>query len=363
MRALAVAVIVCMTLASCQKEKPARQAVKLRAIEGYPQQVVTNLQNRQRQLSNAQAQFSAARFQQMINISKTWKPGEVITVAFNGGSAALREQIAAAARPWMEVANVTFDFGNPLANAGFREWTASDTDFKAEIRISFDSIGEWSLVGRDGTDRSIVGPGAASMNFEEFDKKLPTDWQATVLHEFGHALGFEHEHQIAQSVCQTDFRWDDDPGYVRTIDIYGQFIPDDNDRNPGIYTVLEGPPNKWSKETIDFNLKEIAFSRDTRLTPFDKLSIMKYYFNSWMFKNGDKSLCYGSENLALSDDDKKVAEEVYPRSPELMKAALDEKLRTLGTLSRDTFVPQDLRKAYQSNIQGLAVRSEKKHLE
>jgi hypothetical protein len=86
-----------------------------------------------------------------------------------------------------------------------------------------------------------------------------------VLHEFGHALGFDHEHQIPLSACQTDFRWDNDPGYVETRDADGEFVPDDRGRNPGLYTAFEGPPNNWSKETDDFNLKELAFSKDTRL--------------------------------------------------------------------------------------------------
>ena len=350
---------VCLLLASCSKQKPERQVVKLRVYEGYPERIITNVQNRQLQLKGTQSRYSAARFQQIVNVSKTWKPGETITVAFRGGPSSLRQKIAGAVKPWTDAANVTFDFGNASANGVYREWSTSDTDYVANVRISFDAEGYWSLVGREALDRSLAKPNEASMNFEAFDRALPDDWEATVLHEFGHAVGFDHEHQIPQSACQTDFRWDDEPGYVRTPDLSGQFIPDDQNRNPGLYTVLGGPPNNWKREKVDFNLKALAFTKDTRLTPFDRFSIMKYYFDTWMFKTGEHSGCFSPENLTLSEDDKKVAGEVYPRTTPLIRAALDEKIQALQALSQDSSLPQDLRVAFQSNIHSLAMQKAK----
>lgn len=63
-----------------------------------------------------------------------------------------------------------------------------------------------------------LGPNVASMNLQEFDETLPDDWQAIVLHEFGHVLSFEHKHQNPNSSCEQEYRWDDEPGYVPTKD-------------------------------------------------------------------------------------------------------------------------------------------------
>jgi hypothetical protein len=79
------------------------------------------------------------------------------------------------------------------------------------------------------------------MNFGGFAVSLPQDWAATVLHEFGHALGLQHEHQHPVGGCDLDFRWEDDPGYTPTFDGFGQFITDSNGKPPSVYTVLGGP--------------------------------------------------------------------------------------------------------------------------
>jgi hypothetical protein len=357
-RVLANAVLLGLLLASCQSEKPKPQAVKMPIYEGYPDDLIAALHSRQTQMDTAQSTFSFSHYQQMINVSKTWKPREVITVAFKGGSPNLRQQIAATVAPWTEAANVVFDFGYTPSTGEFREWTTADENYKANVRISFDSQGYWSVVGRDSLDRSMAKPNEPSMNFQGFADSLPLHWQATVLHEFGHALGFEHEHQIPESVCQKDFRFDDDPGYVKTQDIYGQFIADDQGRRPGLYTMLGGPPNGWSKDRINFNLKELAFSKDMRLSPFDKLSIMKYYFDQGMFKTPD-SQCYNDQNLVLSDEDKKVASEIYPRDSHQMRAVLDEKIRAFSELNSVPQLAPQLRSSYRDNMKSLALEKTK----
>jgi hypothetical protein len=168
------------------------------------------------------------------------------------------------------------------------------------------------MIGTDSIDRSISAPGEASMNFDFFDQELPDDYASTVLHEFGHALGFQHEHQHPEGFCEGEFRWEDDPGYVRTTDARGQFVADPQGRRPGIYTYLGGPPNGWDKETVDHNLRQLRPSSAFLLQTFDAKSIMKYYFGAWMFASGENSKCFSKRNDVLSAGDKKGIAAAYP---------------------------------------------------
>ena len=79
-----------------------------------------------------------------------------------------------------------------------------------------------------------------------------------------------------------------------------------------MYTYLGGPPNKWDPSVVDFNLKQLPASSAYDISTFDKDSIMKYFFDSWMFVAGDSKCYTKAENLAISPGDKRGAAEVYP---------------------------------------------------
>ena len=79
--------------------------------EGYPLSVIELLDMRAGQLAAAFAMprdtTTTRRVQSLLDVSKTWRPGETLQVAFNGGSADLRRRIAQAARYWSEAATST----------------------------------------------------------------------------------------------------------------------------------------------------------------------------------------------------------------------------------------------------------------
>jgi hypothetical protein len=210
------------------------------------------------------------------------------------------------------------------------------------VRITFRETGYWSMVGTDSTDPKIVQPNQPSMSLSDFDKKLPYLWRPTIIHEFGHAVGFTHEHQHPFGAC--DFRFDDDAGYVPTQDKDGVYIADPQGHKPGLYTYLGGPPNKWSKAVVDSNLQKIDVSSAYMLGPFDKDSIMKYAFPAFMFISAEQSPCFTKAwTERLSAGDQEGVRFAYPSAPAAVAVALRERQGAFEELSASRSAVSDVR--------------------
>jgi hypothetical protein len=213
--------------------------------------------------------------------AKQWTAGQPIQVCFFGGTVGLRNQIATLASTWtLAGAPIKLDFGdinNPrLCGSGF-----------AHIRVGFDQPGYWSFVGQD----SIVYAAQTeqSLNFARFNlvPPAPAEFRRVVLHEFGHALGFQHEHQHPTNICETEFNW------------------------PAVYKYLAGSPNYWDEETIKHNMRAVPYHAGDVTIDFDRKSIMLYSFPSSFYLQGKKSACYSDWNDDLSDGDKRTLQLAY----------------------------------------------------
>jgi hypothetical protein len=220
--------------------------------------------------------------------SLTWKRGEVIKVCFISGTRKAQERVARIAREWMQYANVTFDFeenGAPRACKG---------DNSEDIKITFeDNKGWWSVPG------TISRRQSPSMNLQFFGVDTPmlkngqaapeAPIRATILHEFGHALGMMHEHQSPNANCDAEIDWD------------------------AAYRV--GAGIGWDKAQVDRNFRQLVSSSELNATEVDRKSIMHYSLPPILFKRGKDSACFVPENQELSEVDRKFIASVYPKEP------------------------------------------------
>jgi hypothetical protein len=311
-------------------------------FEAYPPSRVEAMEAEEQSLNQIKSNTDALTYQSFRSGQKIWNPGQTVTVAFNGGSFELRQQIENAVKAWTNVTNIKFDFRNPSQSSTFREWTTFDSAYRADIRIAFESQDQsgfyWSAIGKESIRdfcnpnsiaRSCYFPNQSSMNLGGFTTNLPNDWEATVLHEFGHALGFLHEHQSFSGTCENEFNWD------------------------RVYSYFAGQDPPWDKTKVDFNLKKFTRETDMIFSEFDKKSIMKYYFQRWMFADinvSRQSGCYSDLNLTLSEQDKIAAADAYPRSSASIQKVINERVKSSKIVLKIKNLPTTIKKEINENI-------------
>src|SRR5262245_62147640 len=132
---------------------------------------------------------------------KLWPMNVRLAVCFNNGDQALREVFAQISQRWSAGTSLKFDFENA---PGYRTCSANGS---ADIRVSFDPAeGHWSYIGTDSLQYkdTSLNIGYAKVPTSEIDRKR---LEEIILHEVGHAIGFEHEHQSPASKCEEEFDW------------------------------------------------------------------------------------------------------------------------------------------------------------
>jgi hypothetical protein len=202
----------------------------------------------------------------VIDGFKLWPFGHTLSACFFDGDRQLKAFFVEVSKVWTRGTSLVIDFGSA---PGF---STCDKNKPSDIRISFADSGAWSFVGTDSRRYKLDGPSLnvdypQGRTWETMDKK---ELSRLILHELGHALALEHEHQSPEANCDAEFDW------------------------PKVYASIP-----WSKTEVDFNLRTKYAAPRLRTTAYDKASIMHYYFEPWMFTMGTKSKCFVGHNLNL----------------------------------------------------------------
>lgn len=192
-----------------------------------------------------------------------WNIGATIKVRFLNGDAEQQAKVMALAKEWEKHANIKF--------------VKTDTE-PSNVRVEFSEAPEnYSLLG---TDANQADPEEHTMHLELGLFKDPARLKRTVVHEFGHALGFMHEHSSPISGIE----WNKDTMYKQ----YAQF--------------------GWDKQMVDAQIFRVYDKRYTNGTKYDPKSIMHYPIPAWHTTNG----YHVGWNTELSEGDKELAALMYP---------------------------------------------------
>lgn len=231
----------------------------------------------------------------VINGFKLWPFGHKLSACFFDGDDQMKAFFIGVSNVWTTGTSLLIDFGSPPAFSTCQKSKASD------IRISFAKSGSWSLVGTDSRRFQLDGPSLnvdypQGKTWETMDKK---ELGHFILHELGHALALEHEHQSPKANCNAEFDW------------------------PKVYASIP-----WPKKEVDFNLRTKVAGPRLRTTVYDKKSIMHYYFEPWMFKKGVQSKCYVEHNFDPSRVDLQLIRESYPSQVALQDSHLQQRADT-----------------------------------
>lgn len=167
-----------------------------------------------------------------------WNINETITISFLNGATSLHEPVLEVAQEWLRKSGARLYFDKLSLQKG-----------SGVIRISFDRPGSWSTIGT--SCRNVTALDQPTMNFGWLDdpKTNEREFRRVVLHEFGHALGLIHEHQIPENGIQ----WDREAVMKDAGQRFG-----------------------WTEEEIEHNILRIRDKNDVDYTTYDSKSIMIY---------------------------------------------------------------------------------------
>lgn len=283
MKTLLIAIIVMTIFSGCAGD-PA-------VVEGPAQANVPKAETTLRfctQLSSPGSSIKHAKPHATFLKSTKW-PNDIrfplsLTVRFLNGRDFQKQKVMQYAKEWNLASASTPDRGSKI-RIKFIPYDVTTPGNVADIRIMFqDGKGSSSYVG---TEAKRIAQDQPTMFYGWVTEDEPEQWiRQVVLHEFGHALGFVHEHQSPVG----DIPWDKEAVY-------------------DYYHRTQDPP--WTRPQVDANVFARYDSNSTNHTAYDSTSIMHYGVPDEL-TIGDFSIPW---NLELSPTDLAFVKEIYKYTP------------------------------------------------
>lgn len=215
----------------------------------------------------------------IVAIRTKWLSGTVLHYCFFGGGSRY-------AVPAVQANAVRAAFAKWKATGIGLEFQEVNQLSEAEVRIGYSTAdgASYSYVGRDILNVPLNEPTTV------YGWNLNTPYgSGTALHEIGHVLGMEHEHQNPFA----GIKWHEE----------------------AVYAALGGPPNNWDRQTTFHNILEKLDPRQTQGSQWDPNSIMEYQFDPGLIDEPEQ---YDLRGLVppgtLSSEDKAWAAKWYPAS-------------------------------------------------
>ncbi|WP_434767861.1 M12 family metallopeptidase [Pseudomonas triticicola] len=201
-----------------------------------------------------------------------------------------KRAIACSNRLWDNASTLTFSFTKYLSDELayrveriIRQWEpyvslsfAQVEPGQGQIRIALNGDENWSAIGTEALE---LDPEAPTLVIQTAAQD--PQFEATLLHEFGHALGFHHAHLHPDA----NIPWNMEAVYTHFKDIEG-----------------------WSNDEIEANIFRLESCDNSLRGEYDSQSIMHYPVPNFM-TYGNFEIAF---NMKLSERDKRLARQSYP---------------------------------------------------